>query len=324
MKEDLGTNVLDETQISAKTKGPQIQVAANPAIVWRTVEVINRKDVDGIWVMDANGANPTRIYAPSLAKGEKGVIPLYSPHWSPDGSSISFVQKNGTATSLYKLKVTIVNGVPTATNVTKLYDPSLYNAVLINEGSYWSFGTANEIIFIVKSNSDNLYRIQAISGNGGIPSTIYTAPNGVTLSYTTVNPDGTLIAFSSTDGTNKYLKVIKRSDGSETNSILLNSILTNVFDKDWARTSGSTKIAFYAYPLGSTTATTYTMDITDASTLTLVRSYGRSPSWSPDDSKLVFTDITAYPTNYLKTVTLSGGSLTTLTTNFAYTMHWKK
>ena len=66
----------------------------------------------------------------------------------------------------------------------------------------------------------------------------------------------------------------------------------------------------------------YTIDVTDVNTLTLIKSGARAPSWSPDDSKLVYTELGS--TNYIKTVTLVGGAVTTLGTRFGYTIHWKK
>jgi Tol biopolymer transport system component len=315
-QQDVPTNpetVPEDIPIPAVSSGN-----ANPAIIWRQPETINNTSVETFWVMDADGANQTRIYNPNVTSGKKKVIYTFmGPHWSPNGGSICFTQSS----SLYKLDVSLVNGVPTASNVMKLLDATANNAGYLD--SYWSFGSTNEIIFIVKSNSDNLSRIQAISGNGGTPTTIYTGASGEVLRWITVSPDGSQIAFTKLLSGNRYLVVINRSDGSVAYSIQFNSLLNGIFDIDWSRTSGSTKLSMYAYPLGTTTASVYTMDFTDINTLTW-RGNGRAPSWSPDDTKLVFTDLTTNPTNYIKTVELSGGTLTTLGTLFGYTIHWKK
>jgi Tol biopolymer transport system component len=320
-KSDLSTNSgADEGNLS-NPKGGNITTTANPAIVWRTSENINKTTVDVFWVMDAEGANQTRLYNPSVTKGQKIIVGLYAPHWSPDGGSICF-----TMSGLCKLDVTLVNGVPTATNVKKLFDDASNNAQVYD--SYWSFGLTNEIIYIVANKSDGSERIQAISGNGGTPTTIYTVSSNYILRWLTVSPDGSKIAFTLLEKStgNKYLKVINRSDGSEAYSIQYNSLLNSILQMDWARTSGSNTIAMAGVPIGSSTYALYTIDVTNPSSLTLVRNDGgRAPSWSPDDSKIVYGD-TGTPDWYIKTVTLSNGALTTLSNSNlnALEMHWKK
>lgn len=320
---DLTSNYGSDDSAISNPKGGNITTTANPAIVWRTNEIINRTAVDALWVMDADGANQIRLYCPSVTSGKnKKILGLLAPHWSPDGGSICFGAQAGTGQdkSLYKLNVTLVNGVPTATDVTKLLDAISTNAAYYE--CYWSFGTINEIIYSVLNKSDNLFRIQAISGNGGSPTTIYTGPTGAVLRYVTVNPDGSFIAFRESVSGNSYLKVINRSDGSVVYSIQTNSILNGFFNMDWERTAGSTKLAMYAYPYGTTNASVFTIDVTDASTLTLVKSIARAPSWSPDDSKLVYTDVTT-PWS-IKTFRFSDGATTTLGSLGGYETHWKK
>ena len=296
--------------------------AANPAIVWQTNETfqINRNQsysTDTYWVMNGDGSNATRIYNPGSVN--KTPFSLGAPHWSPDGNYICFLMSG----SIYKMNISVVNGVPTAGTPTKLLDTATYH--IAPSDNYWSFGTTNEIIFSGRLTTDKSTKIYAISGNGGTPTSIYTT-SGTNIKWIDVSPDGSKILFEEYINGCAYLKVINRSDGSQVYSSIqvtgTGGKLNGCFASDWSRTSGSTNVCIYAYPVGSTTPSIFKYDVSDTSSLTLIKSNARACSWSPDDSKIVYTNLNT--PNTINTITIPGGTVTTILSNYAGGMHWKK
>ncbi len=83
------------------------------------------RDVDGIWIVNADGTNPQRV--PIEAFG------AYDPNWSPDGQKIVFVRETanpGTETTRKEIYIVNLDGTG-LTQISNIYP--LFQAASINE-----------------------------------------------------------------------------------------------------------------------------------------------------------------------------------------------
>ena len=134
----------EQQTASTATKKPTPPPPANPAFAFEDYYQVNgNRSVPAIFVMDVTGANKTKVY--SNYTNQTTQYPDY-PAWSGDGTKLCFTLNSA---DLYTLNVSLVNGVATGTNATKIGDG------IAAGGSYkqgkWRPG-ANQIACVWKKN----------------------------------------------------------------------------------------------------------------------------------------------------------------------------
>ena len=317
---------------------PAPNLSANPAITFIRWYTVFRQgnytfQVPAVWVMDANGANPTMVYANYVFNGRNGQNSynyVYDPTWSPNGQKICFnLAASGMMRDLYTMNISLVNGVPTSSNVTKICDGAA-------SGGYYRKGvwspTANEIAVVFAHNPDPM-KIQIVPSTGGTPTTIYTCasnPDYGLNAFISYSPDGSQIAFNEVQNSTgyKWLKILDRATGLVIKTIDVSQFYV-IHGIDWSRTANSSTVAFSASLSSTGPDNVYTIDVSAGSpTPVLRKSGGKHPSWSPDDSKFVFLatswsgGVSSY--NGLRTFTLSNSAITNLSTSNDQYPDWKR
>ena len=141
---------------------PQPPTPADPAIAFVA------RAGGGPWdlrVMNADGSNVRTIYTATAGS-------QILPSWSPDGHSIAFIN----SWNLWRIDVTVVNGVPTGTNAAVLLDKTSS----LSEPAWSPLG--DEIAFV----DINLKTLEVVPATGGVPEVLYSSPN--TLAYPAWSP----------------------------------------------------------------------------------------------------------------------------------------
>lgn len=295
--------------VSAKRppKPPPEEPPADPAIAF--VTYASKRFDDRIWVMNADGSNQAVIF-----EGENYRI-TDNPSWSPDGNSIAwtgytFIPKvPGYNFGVWRIDIEIIDGVPQGTNLQQLVSESEDGWI---SSAAWS-PNGDEIAYnhriYATDTHPTIDKINAVSPSGGTPYNIYTAPEGYALMVTsglTWSSDGTRLAVIGGDLSNfeESILIIERASGMVTRTLL-----TGQFDMarpDWAR-QGSNIIAFQDT---SGSRMFYTVDI-DTETVVPIRE-DHNPSWSPDNSKIVYVYTTRKGHHTLYTYEFSTQEITEL------------
>ncbi len=244
-------------------KPPQEQPPADPTIAY--VRETNKGTY--LCVMNADGSNQVDIH--TLASW----APLVVPSWSPDGDSIAFVDDS----EIWRIDVEVIDGVPQGKNLQKLTTGGDYCRPA------WS-PTGDEILVV----TDEYTSLGLVPATGGTSTIIYTAPEGYVVIGNTWSPDESQIVFVESNFDDiqptkyNWMKILDL----ETNEV------TVVFSwehwecpcrLDWARTKD-----IVAFDLAGDGRWIYTLDLSEQSPTPEKIVMGMSPSWSPDDSKIVY------------------------------------
>lgn len=226
-------------------------------------------------VMNADGSNQATVYSQkSLGIGQHC--------WSPDGNAIAVkvsVKRDGVyLKDLIRVDISVVDGEPQGS------DPIVLVQDVASGGVGWS--PNGDVIAFTQMVGDNWGLIQTVPANGGPVETIYTAPEGYNVHYPTWNNDGTKMVFTQGASGQRSLMLLDLSDGSTTT--IYGPTSDNMGFMDWARTQDV--LALYMIPTAGEPGI-YLIDLTETSPTPVALWTGgtsRSPSWSPDDSQLVF------------------------------------
>jgi hypothetical protein len=266
--------------------------------------------------MNADGSNLTRVYKSSL-----GVIDPLSPAWSPLGSgtqadpySIASHHFPPSSVPLHVIDIAVVNGVPTGMNDRILAD-SADCGFCANPA--WS-PLGDKIAVDGACGGPGLVAINAFSGAAQV---LYTPPAGrIVFGGSAWRSDGSRIAFVEDNDcdsglpADQVIKILDLTTNPPTvTRTLLQGQFTDINDLDWARTSDTLAFAAATVPNPSgSDFSIYTLDLLPTTPVPNLRTAGRSPSWSPDDTQLAFEAFGRRNTAGVHILTLATGAITRL------------
>jgi Tol biopolymer transport system component len=261
--------------------------AADPEIVY-TIGA-TRKSGPCLMVMNADGTNRTAIHEVSTTTG------IYCPSWSGDGQSVSFVEEDGSGAEpnsiLVRLDVAVVDGVPRGSNRT----------VLVDDVEVWSAAWSPEsehgdriALIVERTPGDYLTReVRLVAADGGgTPQTVYTPPAGRSVCTVQWSPEADRIAFFEFGPDVLDQAVILDIETNGLTSVVLpvgEDPSDYVRGIAWAKTQD--KIA-YTVQHTSVTRRIHVLDLETGEAEPLC--VGTIPSWSSDDSCLVWAGLTKY------------------------------
>lgn len=224
-----------------------------------------------IVVMNADGSNQATVFSYNYIK---------QITMSPDGSAIAAqvsVQRDGQYFhDLWRIDISIVDGEPQGSEPIELVQDIGYCPAWSPQGDV--------IAFVRSAGSNN--QILTVPADGGDVEAIYTAPEGYRVHYPTWNSDGSRMAFTQGSGGQGSLMILDLSDGSTTSINLPEN--NGIGFLDWARTKD---VLAFRYVSTGGQQYIYTLDLTETSPtpqMLLEDGSPDSPSWSPDDTQLVF------------------------------------
>jgi TolB protein len=232
-----------------------------PIFTTKICFVSNRDGNDEIYMMDYDGANPTRITFNKIKD--------YMPAWSPDQRTIAFTSYRGTAAGLYLRN--IYEGTETAvstkgTNYSAAFSPDgkklAFSSTMLEDG--------NTDIFVMDLGTK---KIKRLTYNGAVETAPSWSPTGREIAFTTdrLGTGNPQIYIMDAEGSN----VRKASFGG------------NYHDAPaWAPTGE--RIAFVSRVDNTFDIYVLNLRTNQISKLTENNVRNESPSWSPDGRHLVF------------------------------------
>lgn len=238
--------------------------------------VIAFRNYGTLAVMNADGTNRVQVFS-GEGIGGAGIS------WSPGGDAIAF-RYSGT---VWRVDVTVVDGVPVGSNPMELF-PEPYYAIRRPAWSPSPTGPLGDVIaFGDKDPVDKtIPTIETVSASGGTVQRLYTGVSGDHIFDLAWSPDATQIAFITVaDGINKLFVLDIASDGATSATLRYGPVDFWLNDVDWSRT-GNILTLWSRGPVVERSI--YLLDLDDSSPTLEYLMDGHSPSWSPDDSQLVF------------------------------------
>jgi Tol biopolymer transport system component len=237
-------------------------------------------EAGALWVMDADGSNATPIFTGGSVS---------SVSWSPDGTRFAIMANIGGLTGVWTLDADGSNlQLVTETHVsTYSYKPQWSPAPTPDGFEYILF------IDLTDEGPDGNYDVYAIhpDGTGLVP--LVETPVPFMEGDCAWSPDATRIAvIEDWAGDTLTLYDLGLVDGSLAviGSEVIADTPPDLADLDWARTQN--KVAVTSFVEGtSNNRELWILDLDDPSNhrrLTYFEHQDRSPTWSPDDSFLVF------------------------------------
>ncbi len=275
---------------------------ADPAIAYQG----KHKGSLVLMVMNADGSHRTPIHT----------HPIEMPSWSPDGKSIAFQSSS----ELWAIDVTVVDGKPQGSNLREL----------LHDAGYWCSPAwsplGDEIAFAqgpIESPPSSPISISIIPADGtGTPVVLYSAQAGHKVRYPAWSGDAKRIAFVEWDPSagalrTNTIKMLTQDENGywDVTVVYEGEPGLRIRYLDWARTKDV--LAYSTTLYMSPGENVYTLDLSQGSSPILVTE-GRSPSWSPDDAKLVF-DVKGD----VMTIDLTSGETQTLAKRGIY-LDWRR
>lgn len=217
---------------------------ANPAIAYVGNYQVNRnRTVPAIYVMDANGANVTKVYARYTSSNFDYV---YYPTWSSNATKLC-VNVNGQ--NLYRMDIGLVNGYPVTSNDVKIAD-GIADGGEYRKGVWNPAPNAQEVVVVWRPTSGS-QALRVVPSSGTPKTTLYTSPSTdyVLNDDIAFSPDGSKLAFTEFQQSTGYsfLKIIERSTGTVVKTVDLSQFY-RIAGLTWGKSAGSTMVAITVKP----------------------------------------------------------------------------
>lgn len=304
---------------------------ANPEIVY-TSSVLSGKGksqtkLETVSVMDANSANQTNVYTAST-----GTEHVWNPTWSADGNSISWIKQDprySGPSEIIAADITVNSyGVPVAGNFRNIVtvNPVSPDYQWIFAQAWCSVSSTAKIAFIVTfgtgtSGTTYLYTVSTNGGDWNLLSSIYTTESKF-YSKLCWSPDDSQIAVILRNGSEGDKILIFDSQSGVLEEEILEPTGGHILYLDWSR-SGMNTIAFIA---GSSEYLYYVSPPETGITPTTNNVIGSFPTWSPDNSSVMFySRYTGRIKAGLKKVEPFTSNVTTISSTFSgYYLNWKR
>ena len=294
-------NPASSPESNASTDGgilskPQPPGNANPAIAYEgTYQVSRNRTVPAIYVVDANGANTTKVYARYTPSSFDWV---YFPTWSSDATKLCV---NVNEQDLYRMNIGLVNGYPVTSNDVKIADG------VADGGEYckgvWNPAPNAQEIAVVWRPTSGSQALRMVPISGSPKSTLYTTPS--TDYYINADiafsPDGSKLAFTELQQSTGYnfLKIIERSTGTVVKTVDLIQFY-RITGLTWGKSPGSTKVAITVKPTlcDKEYNNLFSIDISAATPtpVLFLSGYGAAGiTFAPGDQSFAFSCATIWP-----------------------------
>ncbi len=270
--------------------------------------------------MDTTGANATTIVT-----GSSGTT-YTSPSWNYNGSTIAYAR---VASGTYKINTVDVSvnskGVPVGSNDQAIYTlaPSDSTVLLTGAGPACSATSSTGLVAFAQVHTDRQHygitELCTMPQSGGTPTVLasYKKLNGTVIEgiyqWPTWSSDDSKIAVARQDSNREYtILIFNASTGAPEDSIYVAGTVSHL---EWSRT-GENYLA-YSFSTGSAYEIYYVTPST-GSTPTTNSVVGSYPTWSPNNSGIMFQNSGEY-----KLVPFTTATSSVISSNYPY-LNWKR
>lgn len=240
---------------------------ADPAIAYVVTGTVPK-----LMVMNADGSNQTVIQTGTS---------IGQPSWSPDAHSIVFTGTIGGQNGILIVDVSVVNGIPTGSNLR----PIPINNVT-NKPSWARWSPLGDLIVFRATSSEYDRNIYTIPPTGGTATIVYTSPTGISPTHPDWSPDASKLVFCEATNGAPYQKnlLVLELETSQVTTVLP---FSDFYLKRWPAWSRNGDRIAYSGTSGNNAEAIYTVTpVANATPVKVIN--GVFPTWSPDDSKFAF------------------------------------
>lgn len=230
---------------------------------------ITGKDTDGgsgIYTMNANGTNITRVNHNFIGEGEQ------NPKFSPDGSKILFEAKIGVNSNIYVMNVD-------GSNETQLTNYTSASGVYTGDASWSPDGS--KIVFITGKDTDGGSGIYIMNANGTNVTRVNHNFIGNGEQSPKFSPNGSKILFEAQIGINSHIYSMNTDGSNEIQLTNYTNGTTSVYTGDASWSPDGSKIVFITGKDTDGGSGIYTMN-TDGTNVARINHNARdeeNPTW---------------------------------------------
>ncbi len=297
---------------------------AHPAITYAATTVSHNVTYATIGVMDTDAGHQTNVVTAGSSNSTEN---LMSPSWNYSGASITYKDIAGTASSIKAVDVSVnSSGVPVGSNVRTIYALTTSDSATIQSGPAWCATSSTGKIAFTRNHLGSqlgLSELCTVSQSGGTVTVLASYSklntNHIVMSHYTSptwSPDDAKIAVIREDTIqHSTVMIYDASSGAALDSIPLAGGVTSL---EWSR-SGMNELVYLYTPNSSTPYELYYVAPTTGSTPTTNSVVAGSPTWSPNNSGIMFVN------SGLKKVVPFTSSITTISSSAGgNSLNWKR